>query len=88
MAVVLNRGAAEPLVAPKSSRVPPIYEHDVYLLANCGYGCRQYVLKRRKGAANQKRLRNTALLQSKLSQFFARDFLQLKFKGLLSQTGG
>ena len=50
-----------PLVPRKAQGVPPTYDFDVYLLVNCSQGCRQIVLKRSKGAANQKRLRNTAL---------------------------
>ncbi len=51
-AVVLNRGAAE------SSRGAANFWT---WLVNCSKGCRQIVKKLRKGAANQKRLRNTAL---------------------------
>ena len=50
-----------PWVQQKALWVRPIYELDVYLLVNCSWGFRKIVLKQRKVAANQKRLRPTAL---------------------------
>ena len=41
-AVVLNRGATEPLGARKTLGVPPISELDIYLRVN--WGCRQIAL--------------------------------------------
>jgi len=48
-----------PWVPQKALGVPPISEFNWYLLVKCSKGCRQIVKKQRKGAANQKRLRNT-----------------------------
>ncbi len=56
IAVVLNRGAAEPLGATESYRGAPISEVDWYLLVKC-----HIVKKLRKSAANQNRLRNTGV---------------------------
>ena len=41
--------------------MPPISELDVCSVVNCSLGCSQIALLQRKGAANQKRLRNPAL---------------------------
>jgi len=59
-----------PWVPQKALRVPPISELDWYLLVNCSKGCRQIVKKLMKGAANQKRLRNTAIDTSRYWRFY------------------
>ena len=48
-------------VPQKAVGVPAISKFDWYLLVNCSLGCRQNVIKPRKGSANQKRLRTTDL---------------------------
>ncbi len=50
----------------KAEGVQSISKFDWYLrVVNCSKGCRQNVEKPRKGVANQKRLRNTALIYEK-----------------------
>ena len=59
--MVLNRDAAEPLGAVKSSRGAANLWNWRLFSGKFKLRCRQIVLQQRKGAANQKRLRNTDL---------------------------
>ena len=56
-----TRVPRDPWVPRKALGVPTNYELYVYVLVSCSLGCCQIVRKQRKGAGNQKRLRNTAI---------------------------